>query len=58
MKSYLPILVATILWANLSVFSSFAYGEEEKPPFDEVFKKLDAEVRAALKKDRIEGLGA
>ena len=56
MKSYLPILVATILWANLSVFSSFAYGEEEKPPFDEVFKKLDAEVRAALKNDRIEGL--
>ena len=30
--------------------------EEKKPPFDEVFKKLDAEVRAALKKDRTEGL--
>ena len=56
MKSYLPLLFVTILWANLSVFSSFAHGEEEKPPFDEVFKKMDAEVRAALKKDRAEGL--
>jgi len=56
MKSYLPLLLATILWANLSAFSSFVNGEEEKPPFDEVFKKMDAEVRAALKKDRTEGL--
>jgi len=29
---------------------------EAKPPFQEVFKKLDAEVRAALKKDRTEGV--
>jgi len=28
----------------------------EKPPFQEVFKKLDAEVRAALKKDKAEGI--
>ena len=56
MKSYLPLLIATILWANHSIFSPFAHGEEEKPPFDEVFKKMDAEVRAALKKDRAEGL--
>ncbi|MFP6900913.1 MAG: TlpA disulfide reductase family protein, partial [Opitutales bacterium] len=29
---------------------------EEKPPFQEVFKKLDAQAKAALKKDRVEGL--
>ena len=29
---------------------------KEKPPFQEVFKKLDAEARAALQKDRVEGL--
>ena len=29
---------------------------EAKPPFQEVFKKLDAQVRLALKKDRAEGL--
>ena len=56
MKSYLPLLIATILWANLSILTPFAHGEEEKPPFDEVFKKMDAEVRVALKKDRTEGL--
>ena len=56
MKIYLPLLIAAILWANHSIFTPSAHGEEEKPPFDEVFKKLDAEVRAALKKDRAEGL--
>jgi len=56
MKTYLPLLIATILWANHSIFTPLAHGEEEKPPFDEVFKKMDAEVRAALKKDRAEGL--
>ena len=30
--------------------------EEKKAPFDEVFKKLDAQVRATLKKDQTEGL--
>ena len=29
---------------------------EEKPPFQEVFKKLDAQAKAALKEDRVEGL--
>ena len=56
MKAYLSLLIAIILWANHSIFSPLAHGEEEKPPFDEVFKKMDAEVRAALKKDRAEGL--
>ena len=56
MNSYLPLFIATILWANHSIFSLLAHGEEEKPPFDEVFKKMDAEVRVALKKDRAEGL--
>ena len=56
MKSYFPLLIATILWANHSIFTLLAHGEEEKAPFEEVFKKMDAEVRAALKKDRTEGL--
>ena len=56
MKTYLPLLIATILWTDHSIFTPLAHGEEEKPPFDEVFKKMDAEVRAALKKDRAEGL--
>ena len=56
MKAYFSLLIAIILWANHSIFSPLAHGEEEKPPFDEVFKKMDAEVRAALKKDRAEGL--
>lgn len=29
---------------------------EDKPPFQEVFKKLDAEARAAMQKDRKEGV--
>ena len=56
MKAYFSLLIAIILWANHSIFSPLAHGEEEKPPFDEVFKKMDTEVRAALKKDRAEGL--
>jgi len=56
MKAYFSLLIAIVLWANHSIFSPLAHGEEEKPPFDEVFKKMDAEVRAALKKDRAEGL--
>ena len=56
MKAYFSLIIAIILWANHSIFSPLAHGEEEKPPFDEVFKKMDAEVRAALKKDRAEGL--
>ena len=56
MKAYFSLLIAIILWANHSIFSPIAHGEEEKPPFDEVFKKMDAEIRAALKKDRTEGL--
>jgi thiol-disulfide isomerase/thioredoxin len=31
-------------------------GNADKPPFQEVFKKLDAEVRVALKKDKTEGI--
>ena len=38
------------------LFTASVSGKEEKPPFDEVFKKLDAEVRATLKKNRNKGL--
>ena len=40
MKTFLLLLIATILWANHSIFTPSAHGEEEKPPFDEVFIKL------------------
>ena len=52
MKSYLNLLFVAILTANLFLFTSSLQAEEKKPPFDEVFKKMDAEVRAALKKDK------
>ena len=42
--------------ANLFLFTSSLQAEEKKPPFDEVFKKMDAEVRAALKKDKNKGI--
>ena len=56
MKSYLNLLFAAILMANLFLFTSSLQAEEKKPPFDEVFKKMDAEVRAALKKDKNKGI--
>jgi hypothetical protein len=37
-------------------FQESLHGTEKKPPFDEVFQKLDAEVRATLKDDRVQGL--
>ncbi len=52
MKLYTPLLIITFLLSSL--FPALA--EDKKPPFEEVFKKLDEEVRAALKKDRSEGL--
>ena len=56
MKSNILLLIASMFLANLSILTPFANGEEEKPPFEEIFKKMDAEVRAALKKDQTEGL--
>ena len=61
---------AMLLWFSLGALlftGSFAYLSaekkkdekpvvEEKPPFQEVFKKLDAGARAAMKKDPQEGL--
>ena len=61
----LPYLLFGILIGSLLPFAqgpAFAKKEkktdaaEAKPPFQEVFKKLDAEVRLALKKDRAEGV--
>lgn len=56
MKSKLLPVIAIILSVPFFFPSSSLFGKEEKPPFEEVFKKMDAEVRAALKKNRAEGL--
>jgi thiol-disulfide isomerase/thioredoxin len=56
MKSKTTLLFATILMANLFLFPSSSHAKAEKPSFDEVFKKMDAEVRAALKKDKDKGI--
>ena len=56
MKSYLNLLFVAILTANLFLFTSSLQSGEKKPPFDEVFKKMDAEVRAVLKKDKNKGI--
>ena len=50
MKSYKFNLSFVTILTALICSSCFLYAEEKKPPFDEVFKKLDTEVRAALKK--------
>ena len=61
----LPYLLFGILLGSLLPFAqgpAFAKKEkktataEAKAPFQEVFKKLDAEVRAALKKDKSQGI--
>ena len=56
MKSKLLPVIAIILSVPFFFPSNSLFGKEEKPPFEEVFKKMDAEVRAALKKNRAEGL--
>ena len=56
MKIYLPLLFGTIVLAAFFLSPAVTYANEEKPPFEEVFKKMDAEVRTALKKDKVEGL--
>ena len=45
---------AAILSAEKKVKAKEAV--KEKPPFEEVFKKLDAKARAAMQEDRVEGL--
>ena len=42
--------------ANLFLFPSSSHAKAEKQSFDEVFQKMDAEVRAALKKDKDKGI--
>ena len=66
MKSLSSTILRLFLGAFLIVSSAALVSAEEKakekeavkekPPFQEVFKKLDAEARAALQKDRVEGL--
>jgi len=56
MTSNITLLLATILMANLFLFPSSSHAKAEKQSFDEVFKKMDAEVRAALKKDKDKGI--
>jgi hypothetical protein len=60
MKSLPYLLFGLIFGSFLFVVQGPAFANKEKsseaadakPPFQEVFKKLDAEVRAALKKDK------
>ena len=59
----LPYLLFGLLFGSfLSFYQAPALAKspvkttEAKPPFQEVFKKLDAQVRLALKKDRAKGL--
>ena len=56
MKFNLPLLVTGIVLANPIIFNQWIFAEDGKPPFDEVFKKLDAKVRTVIEKDRTEGL--
>ena len=56
MKSKLLRVIVVILSVPFFFPYNSLFGKEAKPPFEEVFKKMDAEVRAALKKDRAEGL--
>lgn len=56
MISNITLLFATILMANLFLFPSSSHAKAERQSFDEVFKKMDAEVRAALKKDKDKGI--
>ena len=56
MKSHFFLFLVAIMPSSNILFTASVSGKEEKPPFDEVFKKLDAEVRATLKKDRNKGL--
>ena len=64
MKSLPYLLFGLIFGSFLFVVQGPAFAKKEKsseaadakPPFQEVFKKLDAEVRAALKKDKAEGV--
>jgi len=56
MKTYLNLLFTAVLMANLFLFAPLSHAVSDKPSFDEVFKKLDAEVRAALKKDKNKGI--
>ena len=60
----LPCLFSGLLFGALLFVAqgpAFAKKEKksetaEKPPFQEVFKKLDGQVRAALRKDKTEGI--
>ncbi|MBG30710.1 MAG: hypothetical protein CMI31_12015 [Opitutae bacterium] len=67
MKSSPSTVLSLLLGAFLMLFSTALLSAqkeetkgkevaEDKPPFQEVFKKLDAEARAAMKKDPKEGV--
>ena len=56
MRFHLTLLLSGMLLLPPWGFQESLHGTEKKPPFDEVFQKLDAEVRATLKDDRVQGL--
>ena len=56
MKKYITITCAFFFAVIAFSLNYSLTAEEKKAPFDEVFKKLDAQVRATLKKDQTEGL--
>ena len=56
LRLFLGAFLLTFSFAVLSAEEGGKDAVEEKPPFQEVFKKLDAQAKAALKEDRVEGL--
>jgi thiol-disulfide isomerase/thioredoxin len=56
MKFTFLVLITGVILVTPNISVQILQAEKEKSSFDEVFTKLDAEVRASLKKDRNEGL--
>ena len=56
LRLFLGAFLLTFSFAVLSAEAGGKDAVEEPPPFQEVFKKLDAQAKAALKEDRVEGL--
>ena len=60
-NKFILLLTLSSIFGGYPFSSTFAQNEgkeklSEKPPFEEVFKKLDTQVRAALKQDKDKGI--
>jgi thiol-disulfide isomerase/thioredoxin len=60
-NKFILLLTLSSIFGGYPFSSTFAQNEakeklSDKPPFEEVFKKLDAQVRTALKEDREKGI--